>query len=114
MKESAEKRLSKRLSAPVSIEYTLPDGSSNKIVAKNISITGICLLLPQKISIGIKLVITILMPRGNRNTVIHGEVMWQEKAERGYITGIHFTQADPLDIEKIISSVKTGQYFILR
>ncbi len=118
MEGSSEKRVSKRLNVPISIKYILPDGSSNKIIAENISVMGICLLLPQKLNIGTKLVLAVLMPRRNRKTVIYGEVMWQQKSgtamKEGYITGINFTQADPLDIENIITSVKTGRYFIPR
>jgi len=116
MGKQSEKRSSGRLHVPLVVKYILSDKSNGKVIANNISITGVCLLLSQKLNIGTELILTIEMPGKNRETVIYGKVVWQKKSEEstkeGYITGLDFIRIDPLDIEKIIDSVKTGQYFI--
>lgn len=118
MEKSSEKRVSKRLYVPLPVKYTLSNGFSGKIITNNISITGICLLLPSKLDIGTKLILAIQMPKRNRETIIYGEVVWQSKSEEltkeGYITGMNFNKGDPFDIEEIVNSVRSGQYFISR
>ncbi len=116
MEESLEKRLSKRLHVPLTVKYTLSDGQSGKIITNNISTTGVCLLLPQKLDIGATLILAIRMPRRKRETVIYGEVTRQQKSEdstkKGYLTGISFSKADPADMEEVITSMRSGQYFV--
>ncbi|MBI4618571.1 MAG: PilZ domain-containing protein [Desulfobacterales bacterium] len=116
MEKSSDKRLSKRLHVPLPVKYTLFKGSNGKVITNDISITGICLLLPQKLDIGTELTLTIQMPRRSRETVVYGKVAWQQKSEEltkeGYITGMSFSKADPLDVEEIVTSARGGQYFI--
>lgn len=115
MEKSSERRSSKRLLFPVTVKYILPDSSDGKVIANNISITGICLVLPQKLNVGTELMLAIPMPTRNRKAVIYGKVVWQKKSEgsikEGYIIGISFVKADPLDIEEIITSVTSGHFF---
>jgi len=116
MGKSSEKRLAQRLYASLTVKYTLPNGFSGRIISSDVSVTGVCLLLPQKLEIGVTLTLAIRMPRKNRETVIYGEVTRQQKSEdpkkEGYITGINFSKADPLDIEELITTVRSGHYFI--
>jgi len=113
-----ENRVFTRWHMPMTIKYTLPDGASGKIHVEDFSLGGVCLPFAQKsnISPGTNLTLRIRMPKRKRETVVLGEVVWLQKADAskdaGYIAGIKFIKADPVDMEEIVTSLRTGLYFV--
>lgn len=112
-----ENRLFARWHVPVTVKYTFPDGFSGEAHVDNISLGGVSFPLTQKSNIfsGTSSVLRIRMPESKRETVIFGEVIWLRKVDAlkgvGYIVGIRFVKLDPLDMEQIITSLRTGLYF---
>lgn len=102
---SSGKRLVERLTLPLTAICTSPDNLQGKVIVKNISLTGTCLLTQQNLSSGAELKLAIMMPARNRETIIYGEVIWQNKCADGYLTGVKFTQSDPSDIERIVDEL---------
>lgn len=112
-----ENRLFARLRTPVAIKYVFPDGSNGESRVNDISLEGASLPIRYKTDIlpGSSLTLKIKLPKRKRETVISGEVVWLQEVEAlkgtNYIAGIKFTKADPIDIEEILSALKTGAYF---
>lgn len=116
--ENTENRIFKRLRTPITVRYTIPDGTDGESRVNDISLGGICLPLRRKtdLSPGENLMLKIRMPGvSNRETVIFGEVIWVKKpgitTDGEHIAGVKFIKADILDIENLISSLNTGEYF---
>lgn len=112
MKTRLDKRLFERLQAPMTVKYELPNGATGKAIAKDISMEGARLQLPQKLDVdtGTKLRLEIQIPGRNRATTIIGDVIWRRKFETSmkdyYDVGIKFIQVDPFDMEDTITKLR--------
>jgi c-di-GMP-binding flagellar brake protein YcgR len=115
-----ERRLFERISLPIKFKYEVR--TRPKIVkestSKNISGGGICLSLNEKLLPSTRLSINVQMGEGKNTITLNGKVIWTRKVEVAdggrtfeyYNTGIEFINADPINIDKIISCFQ-GQSF---
>jgi c-di-GMP-binding flagellar brake protein YcgR len=108
-----ERRLYERISIPIKLTYEI--NNRPKIVkesaSKNISGCGICLSLAEKLIPKTELVMKIEPGNTDRVFTLKGKVVWNRRIEiiekSGpivyYDTGIELIDADPININKIIS-----------
>lgn len=107
-----EKRLFERISLPIKLSYEVK--SRPKIIrdstSKNIGGGGICLSLNEKLLTKTELAMTIEI--GTDNPLrLNGKVAWNRRVEVAgkdgpmvyYDTGIEFTNADPININRVIT-----------
>jgi len=108
-----EKRLYERISIPIKLTYEVksrPKVVKNS-VSKDISGSGICLSLKEKLLPKTNLSIRIEIGKSSNTVLLDGKVIWHRRIEiQGndgpivyYDTGIELTEADPININKIIT-----------
>jgi len=107
-----EKRIYERISIPIKLVYEVK--SRPKIVrsstSKNIGGGGICLSLGEKLLPKTEMVMKIEIGSNNALT-LNGKVVWTRRVEIAetdgpvvyYDTGIEFSNADPININKVIT-----------
>ena len=105
MKARLKERLFERFQAPITLKYELPGGVIGEAIAKDISMEGARLKLPQRLDVdrGTRVRLEVQIPGRNRATIIVGEIIWRGE----YGLGIRFIQVDPFDMEDIIAELRT-------
>ena len=108
-----ERRLYERISIPVKLAYEVKNRPKilKESVSKNISGGGICLSLSEKLLPRTELIMKVELGNADRIFMLKGVVVWNrgveiiEKKEHVvyYDTGIELIEADPININKIIS-----------
>ena len=108
-----EKRIYERISLPIKFTYEIKNRPKifKDAVSKNISGSGICVSLKEKLLPTTNLSLQIEIGNNNHPTVLNGKVVWNRRVdiagEAGptvyYDTGIELLNADPININKIIT-----------
>ncbi|NQT95613.1 MAG: PilZ domain-containing protein [Candidatus Omnitrophica bacterium] len=108
-----EKRIYERISLPIKLTYevkTRPQVIRNS-VSKDISGSGICLSLKEKLLPKTALTISMIIGTEDNTINLNGKVVWNRRVEIigddgpivYYDTGIELINADPININKIIT-----------
>jgi hypothetical protein len=108
-----EGRLFERISLPVRLRYEVRTRPKlpKETVSKNISGNGICLSLSEKLLPKTVLDMSVTLASGDDIIRLSGQVVWCRRVEiiTGeipviyYDTGIELTDADPININRIIT-----------
>jgi len=79
MKARLKERLFERFQAPITLKYELPGGVIGEAIAKDISMEGARLKLPQRLDVdrGTRVRLEVQIPGRNRATIIVGEIIWR-------------------------------------
>ena len=106
-----EGRNFERLDLPVEVEYTIPGKGWLKggATAKNISLGGIQFQVKERLDLGCRLSLRIYLPRRERPTTASGELVWLKENRprgKGFDVGVRFTQADPFDLEELLTGLE--------
>ncbi|MCD6287761.1 MAG: PilZ domain-containing protein [Candidatus Hydrogenedentes bacterium] len=90
----------------VRIEETTTDMN---VLTKNIGAGGVCLVLPDLLAVGTVVHLTIQLPDKLLAIEIPGEIIWSaqerhllKKKNNAFVTGIKFTEIDPVERDRII------------
>ena len=116
-KKAQEERLYERLGLPIKINYEVFNRPYDvkKTTSKNISGSGICLSLPEKLTPQTRLKMNIKIPKSVSQRAedyeLGGTVIWSRYIEISgdnapysyYDTGIQFSEEDPIVVGRIIS-----------
>ena len=110
-----EKRLYERFSVPIKLAYELNARPRivNESDVKNISGTGACIFLREKLLPMTALKITIGFQDKNDAIRLSGKVVWSRRSdasngpEQAFNTGIEFDDPNPIGISRIISRFLT-------
>ena len=86
-----ERRSSGRFPLELSVEFEADEHGSGTCSCKNISLGGICVLLPesQTLNIGTKLNLHFQLPGLDETVSVSGDVCWKDRI-RSEIVGIQF------------------------
>lgn len=115
-----ERRRCPRLRLALSVRYDVlaANGSGTdpqgEAVSDNVSDSGICLRLYERLTPPARLKLAIQLPRGAEPIRGVGEVRWtcEEKptdGRRTFLAGIHFLQISPTDHERLAAVLKQTQ-----
>jgi len=108
-----EKRIYERIALPIKLSYEVK--TRPRIIteskSKDISGNGICLSLKEKLLAKTALTITICVGSKDNTVNLNGKVVWNRRVEITsdsgpivyYDTGIELINADPININKIIT-----------
>jgi c-di-GMP-binding flagellar brake protein YcgR len=108
-----EKRLYERISVPVKVRYEVKTRPKivKESVTKNISGSGICLSLKEKLLPKTMLDINISIANNDDTLKLTGRIVWVRRIEVVtdelpavyYDTGVELIDADPININRIIT-----------
>jgi c-di-GMP-binding flagellar brake protein YcgR len=80
-----------------------------RVRTKNIGAGGVCLLLPDLVTVGTLVTLTIYLPGDQRSVAVEGEVVWAmqqrkllKKKSTAFETGIRFTNVEPAERDRMI------------
>ena len=102
-----EKRKFVRLEAPIQVKYRISAKSNtqNKSLGKDISVSGVRMLVGEKMIPGTQLDLEINIPEYDKIIFATGEIVWQEetliKQEVTHETGLKFVKIASEDQDKI-------------
>lgn len=108
-----EKRLYERISVPVKIKYEVKNRPklTKETVSKDLSGGGICLSLREKLLPKTQLTMKVEIGSSNDSINLNGKVAWNRRVEVAeeaganvyYDTGIEFIDADPININRVVT-----------
>lgn len=108
-----EKRLYERISVPVKLKYEVKNRPklTKETVSRNLSGGGICISLREKLLPNTHLAMVVEIGRGDDLINLNGKVVWNRRVEileeSGpnvyYDTGIEFINADPININRVVT-----------
>ncbi len=109
-----ERRIFERISLPIKLSYEVKTRPkiTKESKSKNISGNGICISLSERLLPKTNLLITIDITDSVNNIRLNGRVTWSRRVEIigensplvYYDTGIELIDADPININRIITS----------
>jgi c-di-GMP-binding flagellar brake protein YcgR len=93
--ENKEKRTHTRKTLVTKVTYKVLLHSKGETLSQNISEGGLCLILNRELAPGATLELKIDMPGKDAKIVeIFAEVVWQQKTEMGFLTGLKIGSAN--------------------
>lgn len=108
-----EKRLYERISVPIKLKYEVKNRPRlvKESVSKNIGGGGICLSLKEKLLPKTQLAMAVEIGSSSDSINLNGRVIWSRRVEilgeAGpdvyYDTGIEFINADPININRVVT-----------
>ena len=91
MRKDARKSYVTNVSYRVVVDEKSTIPAKDEGLTQNISSGGLCLILNRELSSGAVLELKFEMPEENSNPIeTRVKVVWQEKIETGYLTGVKF------------------------
>jgi len=87
-----ERRRAHRKRIITAVEYSILGNPQGSGISKDLSERGFCFLLEQYMPTGVILKIKFNLPQDGEQIPIEavGKVVWSEKTEGGYLTGLQF------------------------
>ncbi|MFH1867528.1 MAG: PilZ domain-containing protein [Candidatus Omnitrophota bacterium] len=108
-----EKRIYERISLPVKLTYEVKNRPRivEESVSKNISGSGICLPLREKLPVNTELIIRIEVGKDGDGVTLNGRIVWNRRVDINggvgplvfYDTGIELINPDPININRVIT-----------
>ena len=74
---------------------------SKVINGKNVSLGGICIIMENKLDIDTLIDMEFCLPGNSNKFTALAKVIWREKSDKGYETGLEFTKISVIQKERM-------------